>query len=87
MKTECAVARTPRSERLHPRNFYTIRKNGRAIALERECFGMPITPAEFEDKMKVCKDIEAEVALMVNTLDSLGYEAGIRVFLSHRETP
>lgn len=43
---------------------------------------MIITPAEFEDKMKEKKTIEEALVLMADTLDYLGYTAGLEVFMN-----
>lgn len=42
---------------------------------------MIITPAAFEDEMKEKKTVEDALALMVETLDSLGYSAGLDTFM------
>ena len=39
-----------------------------------------ITPAVFEDETKKIKTLKEGVDLMTETLVSLGYEAGIRVY-------
>ena len=46
---------------------------------------MIITPAAFEDEMKKKTTLEEAVALMADTLDSLGYAAGLKIFLDHTE--
>jgi len=46
---------------------------------------MIITPAQFEDEMKKKTTLEEAVALMADTLDSLGYAAGLKIFLDHTE--
>lgn len=38
---------------------------------------MIITPAKFEDEMKATKSMTDAVALMLKTLESMGYEAGV----------
>lgn len=44
---------------------------------------MIITPAAFEDEMKKKTTLEEAVALMADTLDSLGYAAGLKILLDH----
>lgn len=46
---------------------------------------MIITPAKFEDAMKEKATIEEALVLMADTLDSMGYAAGIKVFLNLME--
>ena len=46
---------------------------------------MIITPAQFEDEMKKKVTLEEAVALMADTLDSLGYAAGLKILLDHTE--
>ena len=46
---------------------------------------MIITPAQFEDEMKKKTTLEEAVALKADTLDSLGYAAGLKIFLDHTE--
>lgn len=46
---------------------------------------MIITPAAFEDEMKKKKTLEEAVALMADTLDSLGYAAGLKAFFDCTE--
>ncbi len=46
---------------------------------------MIITPAAFEDEMKKKKTLEEAVALMADTLDSLGYAAGLKTFFNCKE--
>lgn len=46
---------------------------------------MIITPAAFEDEMKKKKTLEEAMALMVDTLDSLGYAAGLKAFFDCTE--
>lgn len=41
---------------------------------------MIITPAIFEDRMRAVGDPAEAVALMAETLRSLGYGAGIKIF-------
>lgn len=43
---------------------------------------MIITPAVFEDEMKKAKTVQKGFALMMMTLQTLGYEAGIMEFLN-----
>ena len=50
----------------------------------------PMTPEEFEKKMKECfdsRDVEMNHAdaddLMCELLENLGYEAGVKIFNSH----
>jgi hypothetical protein len=46
---------------------------------------MIITPAQFEDEMKKKTTLEEAVALMADTLDSLGYAAGLKTFFNCTE--
>ena len=46
---------------------------------------MVITPAAFEDEMKKKKTLEEAMVLMVDTLDSLGYAAGLNIFLEMKD--
>lgn len=44
---------------------------------------MIITPAKFEDEMRRIaerRDMSGAIALMLTTLRSMGYEAGVRIF-------
>lgn len=43
---------------------------------------MLITPAEFEDKMNVVETPGDALALMMETLESMGYEAGVNVWMN-----
>jgi len=43
---------------------------------------MIVTPAEFEDKMQAADSFADAVALMLLTLDSMGYGAGTNMFFS-----
>lgn len=43
---------------------------------------MIITPAEFEDKMKAAESQSDALALMLKTLESLGYDAGISIWMN-----
>lgn len=40
---------------------------------------MLITAAKYEDSMKTCKNKEEVIKLMLDTLDSLGYEFGNQI--------
>ena len=43
---------------------------------------MLITPAEFEDKMKAAESQSDALALMMETLESMGYEAGVSIWMN-----
>ena len=43
---------------------------------------MIITPAKFEDRMREVKAVDDAFALMLETLESMGYGAGIDVFMN-----
>lgn len=43
---------------------------------------MIITPARFEDKMKEAETLGDALAIMLNTLESMGYEAGVDVWMN-----
>ena len=46
---------------------------------------MITTPAAFEDEMRNAASLEEGVAIMVKTLDSLGYRAGLNIFLEMKD--